>query len=56
MQSTWRILLASVFAWLGWPVEWVFAALIGDYIVKSSMLTLRFRGNRWETAIPQAPS
>ncbi len=46
-----RILLAGVFAWVGWPVEWVFAALIGDYIVKSSMLTWRFRSGRWQGAI-----
>jgi len=42
-----RILLASTFAWLGLPVEWVFAALIADYIVKATMLTLRFRSRRW---------
>ena len=41
----------GLFAWLGWPVEWVFAALIGDYIVKSTMLTLRFRSGRWEKMI-----
>ncbi len=48
-----RVLLASVFAWLGLPVEWIFGALIADYIVKASMLTLRFRGGRWETLIDE---
>ena len=52
-----RIGLAASFAWLKWPVEWIFAALIGDYIVKASMLTLRFRSGRWKTAIrePEGP-
>ena len=50
-----RIALAGLFAWQGWAVEWVFAALIGDYIVKASMLSLRFRSDRWETAIEAGP-
>ena len=47
-----RIALASLFAWLGLPVEWVFGALIADYIVKGIMLTLRFRSGRWVSVIP----
>lgn len=39
---------AAVFAWLGLPVEWVFAALIFDYVVKSSLLALRFRSAAWQ--------
>jgi putative MATE family efflux protein len=46
-----RVALAALFAWLGMPVEWVFAALIGDYIVKASLLTWRFRSRRWVRAI-----
>jgi len=46
-----RIGLAASFAWLKWPVEWIFAALIGDYIVKAIMLTLRFRGGSWKNVI-----
>jgi putative MATE family efflux protein len=42
-----RVLLASIFAWLGLSVEWIFGALIADYIVKATMLTLRFRSRRW---------
>jgi Na+-driven multidrug efflux pump len=42
-----RLVLAGLFAWLGLPVEWVFAALIGDYVVKASMLTWRFASGRW---------
>jgi putative MATE family efflux protein len=43
-----RVVLAGLFAWLGFSVHWVFAALIGDYIVKASMLTWRFRSGRWQ--------
>lgn len=47
-----RVLLASIFAWRGFSVEWIFAALIADYIVKAILLTNRFRGGRWKTVIP----
>jgi Na+-driven multidrug efflux pump len=47
-----RILLAAVFAWRGLRVEWVFTALIGDYIAKATLLTWRFRSGRWKAAIP----
>jgi putative MATE family efflux protein len=50
-----RIVLAGIFAWQGLPVEWVFAALIGDYMVKASMLTLRFRSGRWQQALSASP-
>jgi putative MATE family efflux protein len=43
-----RVLLASIFAWLGFSVHWVFAALIGDYVVKATMLTWRFASGRWK--------
>ncbi len=46
-----RLTLAAGFAWLELPPEWIFAALIGDYIVKATMLTLRFRSGRWKTAL-----
>jgi putative MATE family efflux protein len=46
-----RIALAAVFAWLGLPVEWVFAALIADYIVKATLLSWRFRSRRWVDAL-----
>src|SRR5213593_2973889 len=41
-----RLTLAVLFAWRGLAVEWVFAALIADYVVKATMLTMRFRGGR----------
>lgn len=44
-----RLTLATFFAWQGLPVEWVYAALIGDYIVKTLILTTRFRRGHWKT-------
>jgi putative MATE family efflux protein len=46
-----RCVLAGIFAKLDFSVEWIFYALIADYIVKATMLTLRFRGGRWRTII-----
>jgi Na+-driven multidrug efflux pump len=46
-----RCVLAGFFSWLDFSVEWIFYALIADYIVKATMLTLRFRGGRWKTVI-----
>jgi len=40
--------VAGVFLWLGLAVEWIFAALIVDYIVKAIMLVTRFRRGRWK--------
>ena len=42
-----RLVLAYLFTSLGLSVEWVFAALIGDYTVKASLLFWRFRSLRW---------
>ena len=44
-----RCTLAVLFAWLGLPVEWVFAALVADYALKALMLTNRFRSGRWRS-------
>jgi Na+-driven multidrug efflux pump len=41
--------VAAVGAYLGLAVEWIFAALIADYVVKAAMLVLRFRSDRWKT-------
>ena len=46
-----RCVLAGFFAWLDFSVEWIFYALIADYIVKATMLTLRFRSGRWKSVI-----
>jgi len=43
--------VAAIFLWLGLSVEWIFAALIVDYIVKATMLVTRFRHGRWKTIV-----
>jgi putative MATE family efflux protein len=43
-----RVGLAGLFVILDLPVEWIYAALIGDYAVKAAMLTYRFRSGRWQ--------
>ena len=50
-----RCTLAALVAWLGFGVEWVFGVLIADYIVKASLLALRFRSDRWQS-IQLSPS
>lgn len=42
---------AAVFTFLGWPVIWVFAAMVGEYIVKGALLLWRFRSGRWKTIV-----
>ena len=37
--------------YLGLPVVWVYAALVGDYLVKASMLIWRFQRGRWKTIV-----
>lgn len=46
-----RVPLAAGFAWRGWEVEWIYAALIADYVVKAVLLTGRFRSGRWQAAV-----
>lgn len=41
--------VATLFLWMELPVEWIFAALIVDYVVKAVMLIARFRRGRWKT-------
>ncbi len=43
--------LAALATWLGLPVVWVYAALVGDYLVKASMLIWRFQRGRWKTIV-----
>jgi Na+-driven multidrug efflux pump len=47
-----RLGLAILATWLGLAVEWVYAALTGDYLVKAAMLSWRFKRGRWKTVIP----
>jgi putative MATE family efflux protein len=46
-----RIALAALAASLDLPVEWVFSALIADYVVKATLLIWRFRSRRWVRAL-----
>jgi Na+-driven multidrug efflux pump len=43
-----RVVLSATFAALGLRVEWIFAALIADYVVKVVMLSARFRSGAWK--------
>ena len=43
--------LASLATYLGLPVFWVYASLIGDYVLKAIMLTCRFYNGRWKTIV-----
>jgi len=53
-----RVPLAAFFAWLDWPVEWIYGAPIADYVVKPLLLTTRFRSERWHhvRALRPAPA
>jgi len=44
-----RLLLALIFSRSGLRVEWVYGALIADYIIKVVMLVGRFRSMRWQS-------
>jgi len=43
-----RVGLAALFVVLDFSVEWIYAALIGDYIVKAALLLWRFKGGKWQ--------
>ena len=43
--------LAIVATYFGLPVVWVYAALVGDYLLKGVMLLWRFQSGRWRTVV-----
>lgn len=45
-----RVILTAVFYFMELSVYWVYAALIADYIIKSSMYLVIFRRGAWKTA------
>lgn len=47
-----RLSLSMLAIALGLDVGWVYAALIGDYLVKAIMLMFRFKGKRWQSVLP----
>jgi putative MATE family efflux protein len=46
--------LAALAVFAGLPVIWVYAAMIGDYILKASLLIGRFRSGKWIHAMQRA--
>ncbi len=46
-----RCTLAAIFTYFGLPVRWVYAALIGDYVLKGVMLLWRFQSGRWKYVV-----
>ncbi|MBC52613.1 MAG: hypothetical protein CMQ34_02135 [Gammaproteobacteria bacterium] len=49
-----RVILTAVFYFLEMSVYWVYAALIADYIIKSSMYIVIFRRGDWKNAYSAA--
>ncbi len=43
-----RCALAATFAAFQLPVVWVYSSIIGDYMLKGSMLIWRFKSGRWK--------
>ena len=43
-----RVVLAGLFTLAGFSVEWIYAALIGDYCIKATMLVIRFKSGKWK--------
>jgi Na+-driven multidrug efflux pump len=43
--------LAALATFMMLPVFWVYAALVGDYLLKASLLIWRFRSGRWRTVV-----
>ncbi len=43
--------LAALFTWMELPVFWVYASLVGDYVLKAIMLVWRFKNGRWKTLV-----
>lgn len=43
--------LAAIATWMQLPVLYVYAALVGDYVLKGAMLIMRFKHGRWKTVV-----
>ncbi len=44
--------LAGIATYMGLPVVYVYASLIGDYVLKSVLLVWRFYRGKWKTLVP----
>lgn len=51
-----RLVLASYFIYAEYPVEWIYGALMADYMIKSVMLVYRFRSEKWTTIQTSTPA
>ena len=43
--------LAALFTWLDFSVFWVYASIVGDYLLKGGLLLWRFKSGRWKTVV-----
>jgi putative MATE family efflux protein len=48
-----RLAFAALFMALGKSIEWVYAAVIADYIIKGVLFVSRFRGGRWKNMLSE---
>jgi putative MATE family efflux protein len=48
-----RLLFAALFMAWGKSIEWVYAALIADYVIKGVLFVGRFRSGRWKTMLAE---
>jgi putative MATE family efflux protein len=46
-----RLAFSALFAFLDLGIEWIYAALIADYIIKGILFLGRFRTGRWKTIL-----
>jgi putative MATE family efflux protein len=51
-----RCALAATFAAFHLPVVWVYSSIIGDYMLKGSMLIWRFKSGHWKHALTKRPT
>jgi len=49
-----RCALAAAFAMFHLPVIWVYSSIIGDYMLKGTLLIWRFKSGRWKHALGRA--
>src|SRR5262249_24287085 len=48
--------LAATFALVHLPVVWVYGSIIGDYMLKGSLLIWRFKSGRWKHVVLHPPA
>jgi putative MATE family efflux protein len=48
-----RCVLAASFAFFHFPVVWVYSSIIGDYMLKGTLLIWRFKSGHWKHALTQ---